>query len=98
MVRNGGPWGLYTPPAPSERIIPTRNGTVTPPQGPWVVRGTLLLATYVMYAVVDAGVFRTPKPLGVPSRSLGEGHRGRVLHKGTPPLSSQPLLLSLCCP
>jgi hypothetical protein len=55
-------------------------GTSPPGQRAGVVHGTLLLVTYVMYAVV------------------GRMGRGWVLHKGTPPLSSQPLLLSLCCP
>jgi hypothetical protein len=96
MVRNGGLGGLYTPPAPSERIIPTRNGTVPPPQGRG---GTWYASTGNVRHVRCGGEdgSSAPKHLGVPSRSL-EGHRGWVLHKGTPPLSSQPLLLSLCCP
>jgi len=88
LIENGTQWRSWGTlfPRAMVRYLPPRAG---------VVRGTLLLATYVMYAVVG-WVFRTPaKPLGVPSRSLGEGHRGRVLHKGTPPLSTQPVLLSL---
>jgi len=52
-------WGTLHPPAPSERIIPTRNGTYgtsTPGPRAGVVRGTLLLVTYVMYAVVGMGL------------------------------------------
>jgi len=70
------------------RYLPPRAG---------VVRGTLLLATYVMYAVVDgSSVFRTAKPLGVPSRSLerdiaaGVRYSTKVRHHSRPSLSYSP--------
>jgi len=98
LIENGTQWrswGTLHPARPSERIIPTCIGTVLPPQGRG---GTWYASTGIVRHVRCGGwVFRTAKPLGVPSRSL-EGHRGRVLHKGTPPLSTQHLLLSLCCP
>ena len=80
MVRNGGLGGLYTPPArPSERIIPTRIGTVPPPQG----RGGTWYASTgnVRHVRCGGNGSSAPKHLGVPSRSL-EGHRGRW--QGTP--------------
>jgi hypothetical protein len=52
MVRNGGLGGLYTPPAPLRESFPRAMVRYLPPRA-GVVRGTLLLATYVMYAVVD---------------------------------------------
>jgi hypothetical protein len=52
-VRNGGLGGLYTPPAPLRESFPRALVRYFPPRA-GVVRGTLLLASYVMYAVVDA--------------------------------------------
>ena len=65
MVRNGGLGGLYTPPAPSERIIPTRNGTVPPPQGRG---GTWYASTGNVRHVRCGGEdgSSAPKHLGVP--------------------------------
>jgi hypothetical protein len=57
MVRNGGLGGLYTRPPPLRESFPRAMvRTVPPPQGAGVVRETLLLVTYVMYAVVGMGL------------------------------------------
>ena len=82
LIENGTQWrswGTLHPPAPSERIIPTRNGTVPPPQG----RGGTWYASTgnVRHVRCGGNGSSAPKHLGVPSRSL-EGHRGRW--QGTP--------------
>jgi len=56
LIENGTQWrswGTLHPARPSERIIPMRNGTVPPPQGRGGTWYASVLATYVMYAVVD---------------------------------------------
>jgi len=75
LIENGTQWrswGTLHPPAPSERIIPTRNGTVPPPQGRG---GTWYASTGNVRHVRCGGEdgSSAPKHLGVPSRSL-EGH------------------------
>jgi len=55
MVRNGGLGGLYTPPAPLRESFPRAMVRYLPPRA-GVVHGTLLLVTYVMYAVVGMGL------------------------------------------